>query len=110
MKLKALLEPYYSDFCAILDATGTKVSEQDHGKTGLLFMWELLHVARCNRAFDDSHPNYWNGRWTRFLPCDYTPYGAHYDEPYNADDRALDTLLRELKKRLLERETKLTNR
>src|SRR5690606_24114927 len=93
------------DFCAILDAAGLSVSEQNGGKTGLLFMHELLHVARSNRAYDDSHPGFASGKWERILPYDGSDYCHYYEPPFNGDDATVQTLLRALKKRLIERES-----
>lgn len=105
MKLQALVEPYFQDFVTLLDATGLSVSEQNGGKTGLRFMYELLHAARSNRSYDDSHPGFASGRWKRILPYDGSGYCHYYEPPFNGNDSTVETLLRVLKKRLIERES-----
>ncbi len=96
MKLAHLLPSFTADIKAVAAHFGIDVATAPGGKTGLLTMYNLLDVARKNRAYDDSHPGFVSGNWPRILPYD----GSHYCDVYYADganDTHLATLLKRIK-------------
>ena len=95
MKLEHLYNKYLADFRAILAAYKAHILDFPPGKTGLAPMYELLAVARRNRAYDDSHPGFAGTVWSRVLPYDGTDYTEYYHG--GANDTHLATLLRRIK-------------
>ena len=100
MKLQHLLEQYTNDIRAVIKAKGIDLTTADHGKTGLKTMWTATHIARENRAYDDNHPGFVSGRWQRVRPYDGSDYCEFYEG--GANDSHVETLLRAIRKTLLE--------
>ena len=100
MKLGHLVKSLERDFREIMERAGLMPNDPriDHGPHGLKFMYDLLHVTSCNRAYDDGHPRYRTGYWERYLPYDGRDYCFYYKD--GANDTHVQTLLKELKRRI----------
>ena len=101
MKLQHLFDSYLADLTAVADHYKIDVEKSEGGKTGLLTMYNLLEVARRNRAYDDQHPAFANKHWPRILPFNGTEYCEYYQN--NCNDTHLATLLKAIKARMIER-------
>ena len=99
MKLKHLIEPVAVDMDTLM-----RVKAPDFNREYLTTpdMYALLQHVSIQRAYDDSHPCFQNGTWTRILPFDGRDYCFYYED--GANDDHLDTLLRHVKKKLIEME------
>lgn len=56
-------------------------------------IWGLFYGTRQDRAYDDKHPNYRSGRWTRVLPYGGSDYCSFYEQP-GINDEHITTALR----------------
>jgi len=97
MKLKHLIDPVAVDMDTLLRV---KAPDLDRSELATPTLWALLHHVSVQRAYDDSHPGFQNGMWTRILPFDGRDYCFYYEG--GANDDHLDTLLRHVKKKLIE--------
>lgn len=101
MKLSNIKDSVKADFITILNFydinTKEKFDNQDHGK-GLKLLYALLNIVSRNRAYDDNHPFFQNGKWKRILPYDGRNYCFYYDD--NTNDSHVETLLKSIKKEL----------
>lgn len=59
-------------------------------------LWQLFHMAYDNLQYEDTHPFFQQGRWTRVYP--YTPSFKLYENGLNDDHIA--TALRSISKEL----------
>lgn len=100
MKLIDIKEQIKEDISSVIKVLGLIMNEQDHGRNGLLFMYDVLFMTRRDRSYSDDHPAFMSGKWKRILPFDGSKYTFWYDDPYNANDSHMDSLLRKIKKEL----------
>jgi hypothetical protein len=98
LKLAHLFDSLRADFLAIDKATGHDLKTSDPGTTGLKTAYRYLDIVSHDRAYDDIHPFYQNGNWTRVLPFDGRDYCFYYDN--GADDTHVASLLRAILKSL----------
>lgn len=61
-------------------------------------MWDMLQVVIRNWAYDDNHPAFAQGHWTRVLPHNGTNYSTFYNEGLN--DNHINTALNKIAKEL----------
>jgi hypothetical protein len=100
-KMKVSRELYKSilDDCrTILHAANLKIENIDGGRSGLSFMYELLNEISFNRANDDKHPAFQNGK-KRLLPYDGRKHCFYYENGIN--DSHINTMLSAIKIDLL---------
>ncbi len=86
------------DIKAVADHFKINVATADGGQTGLKTMYGLLNVVSDNRAYDDNHPGYIRGIWTRVLPYDGRDHCFYYANGCN--DTHVATALRKIKQEL----------
>ena len=99
MKLRHLIEPVAADMDAILRVIAPG---HDRGRLTSRDMYFLLDRVSIQRSYDDFHPGFQNGTWKRILPCDGRDYCFYYED--GANDDHVSTLLRHVKKKLIEME------
>jgi hypothetical protein len=59
-------------------------------------LWDLWHIVSDNLKYDDSHPWFISGRWTRLIPQDAT-FDVYSD---GANDSHIETALKRIAKEL----------
>lgn len=96
MKLKHLIDPVAVDMDTLLRV---KAPDLDRSELDTTTLWALLHHVSIQRAYDDSHPGFQNGSWTRILPFDGRDYCFYYEG--GANDSHVSTLLRHVKTKLI---------
>jgi hypothetical protein len=99
MKLASHIEPFVEDARVVIESLGIDLTNADHGISGLKVMHGIHTVISRNRAYDDSHPFFASGHWTRCLPYDGRDYCWLYEGGCN--DTHVETLLRRVKSILL---------
>ena len=104
MKLQHIRKSVRDDMLTIMAHYQLSMSDPsiDHGD-GLKLMYVLLAKLCRDRAYDDTHPHYVSGEWTRILPCDGRDYCFMYldaDGNKTCDDTHVKTLLKAIKKDL----------
>lgn len=90
------------DIAKIIEQKKLCITSQDHGKTGLKFMWAMLTEVSQNRAYPDTHPWFANGHWKRYLDYDGRDYCFYYAG--GCSDSHVATALKSIKEELLERQ------
>lgn len=99
MKLKHLIDPVAVDMDTLLRV---KAPDLDRSELTTSDMYVLMRHVSIQRAYDDSHIGFQTGIWERILPFDGRDYCFYYEG--GANDDHLDTLLRHVKKKLIEME------
>ncbi len=84
------------DIRAIVKATNLNLHKANHGTSGLLTMWQLFHKMNSDRHYDDKHPGFVSGKWTRVLP--YVGWEMTFK---NFNDSHIETALRAIKVELM---------
>ena len=88
-----------ADIGEVAQKLGIKISTSDAGKTGLKTMYALFYKTCEDRSYDDTHPNFVNGRWKRLLPFTGRKYCWLYDVGLN--DTHIATALKNIKAELV---------
>ena len=84
-----------ADIVTVAQQLGVDLATSDGGKTGLKTMYALYFKTCEDRSYDDSHPNFVSGRWTRILPYTGRKYCWLYDVGLN--DTHIATALQKIK-------------
>ena len=64
--------------------------------TQMRMLWDVWHVASHNLLYDDNHPAFSNGLWSRVHP--YEPHFDIYSD--NVNDRHIETALKQIGREL----------
>ena len=96
---KETYDSVMEDACAIIKALDLDLRAADKGSSGIKPMYLILALISRDRAYDDTHPMFQQGVWTRILPYDGRDYCFFYEGECNDDHVA--TMLRSIQKKLL---------
>ena len=83
-----------ADISALCDKLGIKSA----GERPMSTLWALLNEVSYQRAYDDTRPDFADGRKTRLLPYDGRAYCFYYENGCN--DTHVATALRQIQKDL----------
>lgn len=97
---KQLRDSVRDDIKKIIEVIKFDLKNADKGTSGIKPMYFLLDIVSRDRAYNDEHPLFVNGRWQRILPFDGRNYCFYYENGCNDDH--VRTMLKSIMFELIE--------